>query len=236
MSASKTAGKKAIAKADYQYRAGKYEAAIEILAAATVDEEDYIGLAYLLGLCYARLKKFDEALLYLEQVVTQGDSDARLMQCRMSLAYVYSATGRSRLAEYELQKLIEGSFETPQVCSALGHAHWKQGRLEEGLQWYAKALTLDPDNPTALNGYGYLLACADRELEKAMSCCRKALDEDPDNPAYADSMGWACFKLGRLDEAGQYLRKAASGLVSVDMGQDEELKTHLQAYEKAVQS
>jgi Flp pilus assembly protein TadD len=224
------AGKQALAMADSLYRDGKYEAAIDTLAAATVDEADYLGLAYLLGLCYARLKRFDEALLYLEQVVTHGDGGARLMQCRMSLAYVYSATGRSRLAEYELQKLIESSVETPQVCSALGHAHWKQGRLEDGLLWYSKALALEPDNPTALNGYGYLLACAERDLEKALTCCRKALDGDPNNPAYADSMGWTCLKLGRLEEAGQYLRSAAIGL-----GENEELRAHLQAYEKAVQ-
>lgn len=231
MSASKTAGTQALTVAESQYRAGKYEAAIDTLASATVKEEDYLELAYLLGLSYARLKKFDEALLYLEQVVTQGDTDTRLMQCRMTLAYIYSATGRSRLAEYELERLVAVSLETPQLCSALGHAHWKQGRLEEGLAWYAKALALDPDNPNALNGYGYLLACADRELEKALSCCRKALDNSPDNPAYADSMGWACLKLGRLDEAGRYLRIAA-----LSLGDDEELKSHLKEYEKAVNS
>ena len=229
MSKERSAGSRAIAKAGSEYRAGDYESAVSTLAAATVDESDYLELAYLLGLCYARLRRFDEALLYLEQVVTQGEGDARSLQCRLTLAYVYSITGRLKLAEYELTKLMESPFETPQVYSALGHATWKQGRLDEGINWYSKALSLDPENPTALNGYGYLLACAGKDLDKAASCCRKALNGDPGNPVYADSLGWVYFKLGRIPEAGSYLRAAAKVL-----GDNEEWLEHMAALEKAV--
>lgn len=229
MKKQKPTGSTALTEASRLYKAGDYESAVATLGTATVDEEDYLDLAYLMGLCYARLRRFDEALLYLEQVVTQGDAGSRAAQCRMALAYVYAETGRSKLSEYELNKLVEDSRETPQVCSALGHANWKQGRLEDGLRWYSKALELDPDNPTALNGYGYLLACSGRDLQKAMTCCRKALDSDPGNPAYADSIGWAYFKLGMLDEAGRYLRSALDAL-----GDDDESRGHIAALEKAM--
>jgi len=222
-------GSTAIANATERYAAGDYVAALDILVHATVGEEEYLDLAYLLGLCYARLERFDEALLYLEQVVTQGLDEARVLQCRMALAVVYSATGRSKLAEYELKKMVEASPETSQVCAALGHANWKQGRVTESLVWYEKSLALDPENPTALNGYGYVLACSGQDLEKALTCCRKALDSDPQNPAYADSLGWAYFKLGRMDEAGPYLR-AASEL----LGDSDESIEHVAAYEKAL--
>ena len=229
MNKQRSAGSRAIARAGSEYRAGDYESAITTLAAATVDEDDYLELAYLLGLCYARLLRFDEALLYLEQVVTQGEGDARSLQCRLTLAYVYAVTGRLKLAEYELTKLMESSLESPQVYSALGHATWKQGRLDEGINWYSKALNLDPENPTALNGYGYLLACAGKELDKAVACCRKALNSDPGNPVYADSLGWVYFKLGRFPEAGSYLNAAAKIL-----GDSEELQEHIVAFEKAI--
>ena len=222
-------GSSAIAKATDEYAAGDYEAALATLAGATVEENEYLDLAYLSGLCHARLSRYDEALLYLEQVVTQGQDDARIYQCRMALAVVYSATGRSKLAEYELKKLVESTSETPQVCAALGHAYWKQGRLEDGLRWYEKSLALDPENPTALNGYGYLLACSGGDMEKALTCCRKAIDDDPGNPAYIDSIGWTYFKMGRLDEAARYLYAAAERL-----GDDVESRDHIAAYEKAV--
>ncbi len=231
MNGARSAGTGTMARAAAEYKSGDYESAIATLAAVTVDEQNYIDLAYLIGLCYARLNRFDEALLYLEQVVTQGESDARTTQCRLALAYLYSATGRARLAEYELAKLIEASGETPQLCSAMGHSSWKQGRLDDGLRWYARAMELAPDSPSALNGYGYLLACAEKDLTLALTCCRKALNEDPGNPAYADSLGWAYFKLGRLEEAETYLRSAARTLVD-----NEEARAHIEEYEKAVRS
>ena len=226
----KPSGAGAIAKAGNEYRSGDYEAAILTLGQATVDEDEYVDLAYLLGLSYARLGRFDEALLYLEQVVTQSVPDRRVDQCRMTLAYVYAVTGRAKLAEYELKKLLEADKKSPRVFSALGHASWKQGRLDDGIEWYAKALELEPENPTALNGYGYLLACADRDLQKALTCCRKALDADPGNPAYADSIGWTYLRLGMLAEAGRFLGQAVAEL------DDEEIREHLETYEKAVGS
>jgi tetratricopeptide (TPR) repeat protein len=96
-----------IARAMAEYKAKDYEAALVTLSAAPVDENDYLDLAYLLGLCHVRLERFDEALLYLEQVVTSGGEDERTRQCRLTLAYVYSITGRTKLAEYELRKLLE---------------------------------------------------------------------------------------------------------------------------------
>ncbi|TFG84441.1 MAG: tetratricopeptide repeat protein, partial [Spirochaetales bacterium] len=195
-------GEAAITKALAEYRVGDYEAAILTLADASFDEKDYLELAYIMGLCYVRLAKYDEALLYLEQVVTAGFENARSDQCRLTLAYIYSITGRSKLAEYELKKLVAAKRESPQVYASLGFASWAQGRLEEALEWYAKALDLDPENINAINGYGYLLACADRDLSRAVSLCRKALDADPGNPAYADSLGWSYLRLGMVEEAG----------------------------------
>lgn len=229
MKPAKLEGSRAIAEASAAYREGRYEAALAVLAGATVDEDDYLDLAYLLGLCYARLQRFDEALLYLEQVVTAGATDSRSAQCRLTLAYIYAATGRSRLAEYELLKLVGSPYENARVRAALGHASWKQGRLDDGLRWYQKALDIDEENLTALNGYGYLLACAGRDLETALTCCRKALDGAPKNPAFADSLGWAYFKRGQLEEAGRYLYEAAEVLTD-----NEESREHIKAFEKAV--
>ena len=112
-----------------EYRAGEYESALVSLVEAEVDEDDCLDLAYVLGLCHVRLGRHDEALLYLEQVVTGGADGPRVEQCRLSLAYVYAVTGRTKLAEYELGKLLDAGKETPQVCAAMGYASWAQGRL-----------------------------------------------------------------------------------------------------------
>ena len=47
---------------------------------------DNIELAYYIGLCYAKMERYDDALLYLEQVVTSGKTLDRVLQCRFILA------------------------------------------------------------------------------------------------------------------------------------------------------
>jgi predicted Zn-dependent protease len=41
---------------------------------------------------------------------------------------------------------------------------------------------------------------------------RKALDADPERPEYLDSLGWAFYKRGELNDAVKYLSQAAAKL------------------------
>jgi Flp pilus assembly protein TadD len=192
--------------------------ALDALRGVDPDEGNQFEIAYLFGICHARLGDWDNALLYLEQVVTGGLDPVRDAQCRMALAYVYSITGRHRLAEYELEKLREKGVETTQLFSFLGYSAWAQGRADEGIRWYGKALALDPENANALNGMGYLLACEGKDGARALTYCRKAVDKKPDNPAYIDSLAWAYHKLGFSEEARDQIVRAlalAPGLVEI---------------------
>ncbi len=183
--------------------------------------------AYKLGLERARASDWDAALLYLEQVVTGDPGSERGRQCRMALAYVYAMTGRFRLAEYEVRKLMEAGVESAQLSAFLGYAAWEQGRADEAIERYRKALDMDPENANALNGLGYTLACEGRDGARALTCCRKAVDMKPDNPAYLDSLGWAYYKLGYVEEARDYLGRALARAPD-----EPEIKAHARAVEE----
>jgi Flp pilus assembly protein TadD len=200
----------AMAEATRLVARGDWPGALAALRGAETDEGNQFEVAYLFGICYARLSDWDNALLYLEQVVTGGLDPIRDAQCRMALAYVYSVTGRHRLAEYELERLRERGVESPQVFAFLGYSAWAQGRADEGLRYYRLALDLDPENANALNGMGYLLACEGKDGARALTYCRKAVDKKPDNPAYIDSLAWAYHKLGYGDEARVRIERALS--------------------------
>ncbi len=187
-----------------------WRGALDVLRSAELETGQQFEAAYLFGICHARIGEWDDALLYLEQVVTGGLDPKREVQCRMALAYVYTLTGRHKLAEYELAQLRVSGFESAQVLAFLGYSAWAQGRTEEGLRWYGKALELDSENANALNGMGYLLACEGKEGARALTFCRKAVDKAPDNPAYRDSLAWAYFKLGFLAEAKDHIGRALS--------------------------
>ena len=200
----------AIKEASRRLASHDWIGALEAIRNVDPEGENQFEIAYHYGICYARLGDWDNAMLYLEQVVTGGFDPARKNQCRMALAYVYIVTDRYRLAEYELENLRLSGFESVQICSFLGYSAWAQGKTEESLRWYSKGLDIDPENSNALNGMGYLLACEGKEGARALTFCRKAVDMVPDNPAYRDSLAWAYYKLGFVDEARVHIGRAIS--------------------------
>ena len=81
-------------------------------------------------------------------------------------------------------------------------------------------LQLEPGNADALNYLGYLLAERGEQLDEAIRLVRRALDADPGNPSYLDSLGWAHFRRGDVDEAEKYLAPAAAKLPRNSVIQD----------------
>jgi len=187
---------------------GQYDRALQHLLNAHVDSPDYPELSYYLGLCYTHLGKHDEALLYLEQVVASELSFSHVYQSRMILGYIYSVTGRYRLAEFEFRKLLDDGFDSARTHAALGFVLHAQDDLPGATKELQRALELDPDNGNALNSLGFILADTGRDARKAVEYCRRALRRQPKNPAYLDSLGWAYYRLGRADEAREVLRSA----------------------------
>jgi tetratricopeptide (TPR) repeat protein len=181
-------------------------------------------LAYYLGLCHTKLNQYDEALLYLEQVVTNGSNPLRIYQCRMTLAYIYVITGRSKMAEFELHRLLAAGFKSAQLYSTLGYTAWIQKRYKEAVDYYEKALEIDGENTTALNCLGYILVDTNVDIHRGLRYCRKAVDQKPQNPAYLDSLGWAYYKSGETQEARVWLRRALEAAP-----QEQEIKKHMRA-------
>ena len=185
-------------------------ALIEFLSVNTQNftSEEKIELAYYLGLCYAKLDRFEEALSYLEQVVTANADFLRVFQCRMTLAYIYVLTDRVKMAEYELKRLQDIGLESPLLFNTLAYSAWIQKQYANAIDFYEKALEIDSENATALNSMGYILADTGMDVMRALRFCRKAVDSRPENPAYLDSLGWAYYKSGDTLEARTWLRRA----------------------------
>lgn len=197
------------------YRAGKYTDALTLLLSLPAPdlnslEQSNAGfeLAYYIGLSYAQLQRYDEAILYLEQVVTGDSGENRINQCRFALAIIYSLTGRSSLADFELNKLLKTGFQTAEVYAALAYIEWEHKDTKKTLENYEKALEVNANCPTALNGLGYVLACSGRDLTRALSLCKSAVNISPDSAAFLDSLGWVYYKLGLLAEAQTYVKRA----------------------------
>ena len=207
------------------YNQKKYSDALTFfLALSSETGADSLDVAYYLGLCYAKLSRYEDSLLYLEQVVTAGKDEERVLQCRLILAVIYSLSGRKRLAAFELNKLLEAEYKPASVYAALAFVAWEQSDTEKCLDYYEKSLDADPENVTALNGMGYVLACEDKDLTKALSFCKKAVKASPYSAACRDSLGWVYYKLGLYDDAKKYLEMAEA----ID-GNNEEIANHIKS-------
>jgi tetratricopeptide (TPR) repeat protein len=172
--------------------------------------EQNIDFAYYLGLCYTKLEQYDDALIYLEQVITAAADPLRVSQCRMTMAYIYCVNRRYKMAEFELGQLEKNGFASTQIYATLAYAAWAQKHFEKAVDLYEKALELDAANPTALNGLGYILSDTGLDTGRGLRFCRRAVDLNPTNAAYLDSLGWAYYKAGDLQEARAYLKRAQS--------------------------
>jgi tetratricopeptide (TPR) repeat protein len=172
------------------------------------DIEERVELTYYLGLCYTKLKQYNDALDYLEQVVTTGSDVLRVYQCRMTLAYIYVITKRVKMAEFELKRLQNSGLESPLLYNTLAYAAWSQKKNKAAIELYEKTLEMDSNNTTAMNSMGYILADTGMDVMRALRLCRRAVDSKPQSPAYLDSLGWAYYKSGEVVEARTWLRRA----------------------------
>lgn len=79
-------------------------------------------------------------------------------------------------------------------------------------------IQLAPNNQQAYNALGYALAERSLRLPEALELIGKALQLAPEDPFILDSMGWVQYRLGKLSEAEQYLRRAYALQPDVEIG------------------
>ena len=64
------------------------------------------------------------------------------------------------------------------------------------------------DNAYVLNNYAYYLSIRDIQMEKAEDMAKRAVAIEPDNSSFQDTYGWVLFKLGKYQEAREWIGKA----------------------------
>ena len=83
-------------------------------------------------------------------------------------------------------------------------------RWPEAKQALLEGLAIEPDQPLLLNFLGYAQLENGEDVDAAEAMIRKASELAPGDASIIDSLGWAQFKRGKLDEAIATLQQAAS--------------------------
>ena len=123
---------------------------------------------------------------------------------------------------YDLMKLQEEEFkDSPEFKFDYAMLSEKMGNTLLMEQLLLEAIKLKPDYSTAYNALGYSYADRGIKLQVAKRYIEIALSYEPNNHYILDSMGWIHFKLGNLDIASQYIKKA------YEINKDPEIAAHL---------
>ena len=151
----------------------------------------------------------DQAVKELKELMNGSQNDRETL---LVIAQIYSQAKRFPEAEEAVQKSIALSPQPDDQIRArfiLGSIYEREKKYDLAEQEFKKVLAFDPLNGAAANYLGYMLADRGVRLQESVDYIQKALQTDPNNGAYLDSLGWAYYKLKRLDLAELNLEKAA---------------------------
>lgn len=142
-----------------------------------------------------KLKTFDE-----EQKVQLVQAEAQLLREAKAFQEAYDVLKKGLEAKPDNLELL---YDLAMVAERLG----KLDVLESSLM---RVIQLKPDHAQAYNALGYTLADRNLRLTEAKQYVDKALKLSPDDGFILDSMGWVLFRMGKNQEALNFLERAFS--------------------------
>ena len=191
------------------YRAARqYGKARELVKAARKEFSDDRALAMLQATVLAETGDSDKGAKVLKGLLDRGPLDH---QVYLSMAQVYEKGKKFENAVKVIQKAESISKTKPQKLAVLftyGSVLERAKRFEESEKKFRELLAMDPDNASAMNYLGYMLADRNVRLDDAHDLIQRALDLDPNNGAYLDSLGWLYYRQEKFELAERHLRRS----------------------------
>jgi tetratricopeptide (TPR) repeat protein len=119
---------------------------------------------------------------------------------------------KKRLAEARevLETALKTRPEDEDVLYQYGAVLDRLGDRPTALAVMQRIVDRNPEHADALNYIGYTLVEEGRDLERALSLIKKADKLKPNNGYIVDSLAWAYYGLGRLDEAWKQIQRAVA--------------------------
>ena len=180
--------------------------------------EHYFDAQVRLAMLLARKGQVDEARNHLQSIRSRNGQQALVIVQAEGDLLIQAGRYEEAVAVYT-EALGDGY--NPDLLYARAMAAEKLGRLDLLEKDLRSILEREPDHAQALNALGYTLADATDRHAEAYELIKRALELRPNDFYILDSMGWVLYRLGRLDEAVEYLRKALA------IRQDPEIAAHL---------
>lgn len=180
--------------------------------------ENYFDAQVRLGLIIAKQGRIEDARTHLKAVRTQGAKEQAILIQAEGELLTEQKRFEEAMAVYD-EALQQGYnadllYARAMLAEKMDRLDILEGDLRE-------ILAEDPEHAQALNALGYTLADRTNRYQEAHELIQRALELSPADFYILDSMGWVLYRMGRLEEATEYLRKAIS------VRPDPEIAAHL---------
>lgn len=189
----------------------KAEEAIDLYRRVPADLPMKRAAELQLGLNLADLKRSDEAITHLKELLAAAPDD---MRAYLALGGVYSSTENYRAAadiyDQAIERLKNPGKNDWNIFYQRGIAYERLKEWPKAEPSFREALKLMPDQPQVLNYLGYSWVDMNMNLEEGLAMIRKAVDLRPSDGYIVNSLGWAHYRLGRFEEAVGELERAVS--------------------------
>jgi len=180
---------------------------------------NYIAAASRLSALLAKHRSMSQAQQYLQRmrssqptqavILFQVESNLLLNAQKPSQALVVLSSG------------LDYFPNDPQLLYARSMVAEQQDDFVLAEQDLRAILAQDQNNATVLNALGYTMILHTDRREEAFELISKAYQLEPKDPSIIDSMGWALFKLGKTEQALDFLKQA------FEIMPDPEIAAHL---------
>lgn len=193
---------------DGAFRDRNIPAAIKDLLKAVQANPDHANAHHLLGFIYMGRQEYDQALTHFKRAVELAPE---LLEAQNNLGTCYLALCRWQEAEVIFAKLVvDPLYQTPYIAyNNLGMALLHQGRREEAVIRFQRAIFLDPTFCVAFNNLGMTLLDLG-QLDDAQRALIQANSADASCANYAEPyfhMGRLLERVGRPEQALQQYQR-----------------------------
>jgi Flp pilus assembly protein TadD len=179
----------------------------------------YVSAQIQIAQISAKRGNLSEARSRLARIET--DQEAEQAQIILAEAQILRDANQTGVALSILEVGLKRFPDSTDLLYDHAMAAEKLDQLEKMEVSLRKIIALDPNNQQAYNALGYSLADRNLRLEEAYQLIEKALKLAPNDAYIMDSMGWVQFRMGKLKDAEDLLRR------SYEMRAETEIAAHL---------
>lgn len=192
--------------ADCYKALNQYHKAIDIWEQYLLTDGKNITVLTRLADAYRKVRDFKKSKMLYLQVLDMEENNPYAL---IGLGHLHYDFKEYRDALYYWQKMLEVNDQVTdiRVLTSIGNCHRKLKMFDQGVKYFERALTMDPNNFYALFGLADCYRGMNQQY-RSLEYWNKILEKDPRNKVILTRAGDAYRNLGDLDLASDYYKRA----------------------------